>query len=48
VLSHGLPVPNQDPGAHDPHRPNAATVHAPDGHALRPQLQAVLTRPDPG
>ena len=47
VLSHGLPVPNPDPGAHDPQRPTAATVQGPDGHALRPQLRDVLTRPEP-
>jgi phosphatidate phosphatase APP1 len=46
VLSHGLPVPNPDPGAHDPHRPTAATVHGPDGHALVAQLRAVLSRPE--
>jgi len=46
VLSHGLPVPNQDPGAHDPQRPIAATVHGPDGHALAGMLRTVLSRED--
>jgi phosphatidate phosphatase APP1 len=46
VLSHGLPVPNPDPGAHDPQRPTAATVHGPDGHALVAQLRALLSRPE--
>jgi phosphatidate phosphatase APP1 len=46
VLSHGLPVPNPDPGAHDPQRPTAATVQGPDGHALVAQLRAVLARPE--
>ena len=43
VLSHGKPVPNQDPGANDPDRPSAATVHAPDGHSLLPLLRSVLS-----
>lgn len=46
VLSHGLPLPNQDPGAHDPQRPKAGTVVGPDGHALAAQLRAVLSRPE--
>jgi phosphatidate phosphatase APP1 len=48
VLSHGLPVPNTDPGAWHPQRPTAATVHGPDGHALVAQLRAVLSRPEAG
>lgn len=44
VLSHGLPVPNPDPGADDPERPTAVTVHGPDGHALSPVLHEVLSR----
>ncbi|WP_328991949.1 DUF2183 domain-containing protein [Kribbella sp. NBC_01245] len=44
VLSHGLPVPNPDPGAHDPDRPIAATVHGPDGFALSGMLRQVLNR----
>jgi phosphatidate phosphatase APP1 len=44
VLSHGRPVPNPDPGANDPHRPVAATVHAPDGRGLLPLLRTVLSR----
>ncbi|MFC0628940.1 App1 family protein [Kribbella deserti] len=44
VLSHGLPVPNPDPGAHDPERPIAATVHGPDGVALSGMLRQVLER----
>ena len=48
VLSHGLPVPNPDPGAHDPHRPTAATVQGPDGHALRSHSSARCCTPSRG
>jgi phosphatidate phosphatase APP1 len=44
VLSHGLPVPNPDPGKRDPQRPTAATVHAADGWGLLLLLRRVLTR----
>ena len=47
VLSHGLPVPAPDPRANDPHRPTAATVHAPDGHGLLPLLTSVLAAEPP-
>lgn len=44
VLSHGLPVPNPDPGRRDPQRPTAATVQAADGYGLLLLLRRVLTR----
>lgn len=44
VLSHGLPVPNADPGARDPDRPTAATVHAADGYGLLLLLRRVLSQ----
>lgn len=44
VLSHGLPVPNADPGRRDSRRPTADTVHAADGWGLLLLLRRVLAR----